>query len=160
CPAHVAPLQSQASLKRPLTAARRPGAQLLRDHRLTRGEAPARPRLAASPLRLYEHRRLIASVPASGRQRRPRRHVPRRLPGIQAAQRVGLSLDEIRGALATLPEDRAPTAAQWERLASSWRPLLDARIRLLESLRDDLNACIGCGCLSLGICRMFNPADR
>jgi MerR family transcriptional regulator, redox-sensitive transcriptional activator SoxR len=127
---------------------------------LTIGETAARSGLAASALRFYEDRQLITSTRTEGNQRRYRRDILRRLAFIQAAQRVGLSLDDIRGALATLPEHRAPTARQWERLASTWKPLLDERIRLLESLRDDLNACIGCGCLSLEICRMFNPADE
>jgi MerR family redox-sensitive transcriptional activator SoxR len=129
------------------------------DDLLTIGETAARSGLATSALRFYEDRGLITSTRNAGNQRRYRRDILRRLAFIQAAQRVGLSLDDIRDALATLPEERAPTARQWERLASRWRPLLDQRIALLESLRDDLNACIGCGCLSLDICRMFNPGD-
>lgn len=130
------------------------------DATISIGEAAERSGLAPSALRFYEERGLITSTRTGGNQRRYRRDVLRRLAFIQAAQRVGLSLEDIREALATLPEDRAPSARQWERLASRWRPLIDERIRLLEALRDDLNACIGCGCLSLGICRLFNPDDR
>ena len=78
---------------------------------------------------------------------------------IRAAQRVGLTLDEIRDALATLPEGHVPHAADWTRLSKSWRPLLDRRIEELERLRDRLDGCIGCGCLSLKSCAMANPND-
>ena len=78
---------------------------------------------------------------------------------MRIAQQVGLSLDEIRAALASLPDNRTPTRHDWERLSASWRPLLDARIALLERLRDDLAGCIGCGCLSLDVCPLYNPGD-
>ena len=78
---------------------------------------------------------------------------------MRIAQQVGLSLDEIRAALASLPDNRTPTRADWERLSASWRPQLDARIALLERLRDDLSGCIGCGCLSLAVCPLYNPGD-
>lgn len=73
---------------------------------------------------------------------------------------MGLSLDEIRDALASLPENRTPTRRDWQRLSAGWRPRLDAQIVLLERLRDRLTGCIGCGCLSLGVCRLANPGDR
>ena len=78
---------------------------------------------------------------------------------MRIAQQVGLSLDEIRTALASLPDNRTPTRQDWERLSSSWRPLLDARMALLERLRDNLSGCIGCGCLSLDVCPLYNPGD-
>jgi len=89
-----------------------------------------------------------------------RRHVLRRLAFISSAQRVGLSLNEIADGLAALPPDRAPTKAQWATLSRGWRRHLDARIAELERLRNDLTACIGCGCLSLQTCRLFNPNDE
>jgi MerR family redox-sensitive transcriptional activator SoxR len=79
---------------------------------------------------------------------------------MRIAQQVGLSLDEIRNALASLPDERTPTRHDWERLSSSWQPLLDARIELLERLRDRLSGCIGCGCLSLDVCPLYNPGDE
>jgi MerR family redox-sensitive transcriptional activator SoxR len=78
---------------------------------------------------------------------------------VRAAQRVGLTLDEIREALGSLPDGRTPTARDWERLSRAWRPLLDARIAELERLRDKLDGCIGCGCLSLKACQLANPHD-
>ncbi len=142
-----------------MSRARRPSGAAGSEY-LTIGEAAERSGLATSALRFYEDRGLIVSTRTEGNQRRYRRDVLRRLAFIQAAQRVGLSLDDVRAALATLPEHRAPTAKQWERMASQWRPLVEERIQLLQSLRDDLDACIGCGCLSLGICRLFNPEDE
>ena len=130
------------------------------DEELTIGTVSERSGLAVSAIRFYEARGLITSTRTSGGQRRFRRDVLRRLGFIAAAQRVGLSLDEIAAALATLPTDTAPTARQWTALSSSWRPLLDGRIRLLEALRDDLDGCIGCGCLSLERCALRNPGDK
>jgi MerR family redox-sensitive transcriptional activator SoxR len=127
---------------------------------LTIGAVAERSGLAVSAIRFYEAKGLITSTRTSGGQRRFRRDVLRRLGFIGAAQRVGLSLDEIAEALARLPADRAPTAKQWTALSSSWRPLLEGRIRLLEALRDDLDSCIGCGCLSLERCALRNPGDR
>jgi MerR family redox-sensitive transcriptional activator SoxR len=130
------------------------------DDLITIGEAAERTGLAPSALRYYEHERLIASVRSAGGQRRYPREVLRRLAFIRIAQRVGLSLEEIRAALATLPERRTPTKADWERLSRSWRPRLDEQIAVLERLRDDLSSCIGCGCLSLKACRLYNEDDR
>ena len=79
---------------------------------------------------------------------------------MRVAQQVGLSLDEIRVALASLPANRTPNHKDWERLSTSWRPRLDAQIRMLERLRDRLDGCIGCGCLSLGFCKLANPDDE
>ncbi len=127
---------------------------------LTIGEVARRSGVAASALRFYEERGLIRSRRSSGGQRRYGRSVLRRLAFVQVAQRVGLTLDEIAHALATLPDDESLTATDWKRLSAAWRPLLDERIRLLEGLRDELDSCIGCGCLSLERCRLRNPGDR
>ncbi|MEW6154349.1 MAG: redox-sensitive transcriptional activator SoxR [Actinomycetota bacterium] len=129
------------------------------EEELAIGAVAERAGMAVSALRFYEDRGLIRSNRSAGGKRHYPRHVLRRLAFIQAAQRVGLSLDEIGRALATLPADHGPTAAEWNRLSASWRPLVDERIRLLEALRDDLDGCIGCGCLSLESCRLRNPGD-
>jgi MerR family redox-sensitive transcriptional activator SoxR len=126
---------------------------------LTIGEVAERADVATSALRFYEREGLISSVRSSGGQRRYQREVLRRVAFIRAAQRVGLTLDEIRQALGTLPEERTPTAADWKRLSRSWRPLLERRIAELERVRDKLDSCIGCGCLSLRICHLLNPDD-
>ena len=127
---------------------------------LTIGELSERSGLATSAIRFYEERGLVASRRTTGNQRRYARATLRRLAFIRTAQRVGLSLDEIETALATLPSNRTPTKADWTRLSRSWRPLLDARIAQLERLRDTLDSCIGCGCLSLQRCRLSNPDDQ
>src|SRR5271154_1568077 len=103
---------------------------------------------------------MVTPTRTAGGQRRFARDALRRIAFIRVAQRVGLTLDEIRAALATLPEQRTPTAADWARLSRSWKSELDERIRLLQSVRDDLSSCIGCGCLSLQACRLYNPDDR
>jgi MerR family redox-sensitive transcriptional activator SoxR len=123
------------------------------------GEVAARSGLAPSALRFYESRGLIRSERSSGRQRLYRRHVLRRVALIRIAQRIGLSLNEVGHALDTLPTDRVPTKADWERLSRSWRRHLDERLETLERLRDELDGCIGCGCLSLRRCRLYNPGD-
>jgi MerR family redox-sensitive transcriptional activator SoxR len=130
-----------------------------RDDRLAIGEVASRSGLAPSAIRFYEAEGLIrAERTPSGRRVFPR-YVLRRLAFISSAQRVGLSLQQIADALAELPPDRAPTKAAWARLSRSWRRGLDDRIEELERLRDDLTSCIGCGCLSLQTCRLFNTAD-
>ena len=126
---------------------------------LTIGEAAERSGVATSALRFYEREGLIEATRSAGGQRRYHRDVLRRVAFIRAAQHVGLSLDEIRDSLASLPDNRTPTAADWEKLSRSWRPLLDERIDELERLRDRLDSCIGCGCLSLRACRLANPGD-
>ncbi|TAG80890.1 MAG: redox-sensitive transcriptional activator SoxR [Betaproteobacteria bacterium] len=123
------------------------------------GEVAARSGIAASALRFYEDEGLIAGARrASGRRQYPK-EVLRRVAFILAAQRVGLSLNEIRSALATLPEKRTPTVDDWAKLSRAWKPLLDARIAAMTQLRDQLSACIGCGCLSLKRCALYNPGD-
>lgn len=130
------------------------------DLELTIGDVAERSGLAVSAIRFYEEKGLVTSTRTSGGQRRFRRDVLRRLGFIQAAQRVGLTLDEIGAALASLPADAGPSGAEWKELSASWRPLLEERIALLLSLRDQLDHCIGCGCLSLERCRLSNPYDR
>jgi len=126
---------------------------------LSIGELSARTGVAPSALRFYEAEGLITADRTSGGQRRYVRETLRRVSFLRIAQQVGLSLDDIRAALASLPDERTPTRADWERLSASWRPMLDARIALLERLRDSLAGCIGCGCLSLQVCPLYNPGD-
>ena len=109
--------------------------------------------------RYYEREGLIAAVRTSGGQRRYDRSVLRRLAFIRAARNIGLTLDEVRQALATLPDGRTPTKADWTRMSRSWRGRIDDQITALERLRDGLDSCIGCGCLSLQRCRLSNPDD-
>jgi len=124
------------------------------------GAVADRSGLAVSALRFYEDRGIITSERTAGGQRRYHRDVLRRLAFISVAQRVGLSLAEIGDALDTLPGNTSPAGDEWAELSSSWRPVLDERIRLLEGLRDQLDSCIGCGCLSLDRCALYNPDDR
>ena len=126
---------------------------------LTIGQLATRGGIAASALRFYESQGLLESSRADHNQRRYDRDALRRVAFIRAAQRVGLSLDEIKQALDSLPEGRTPTAADWESLAGGWQAQIAERIRLLERLRDDLGSCIGCGCLSLENCALYNPDD-
>jgi MerR family redox-sensitive transcriptional activator SoxR len=129
------------------------------DDILSIGDVAARAGVAPSALRFYEREGLIAAERNAGGQRRYHREVLRRIAFIRAAQRVGLTLDEILTSLATLPEERTPTVKDWQRLSASWRPLLDRRIAEMEALRDRLTSCIGCGCLSLRSCALSNPGD-
>jgi MerR family redox-sensitive transcriptional activator SoxR len=123
------------------------------------GEVAKRSGLAVSALHFYERRGLIRSVRSAGNQRRYARDVLRRLAVIRVAQRVGVPLEAIRLAFAGLPDERTPTRAEWARMSAAWRGELDARIRDLQHLRDQLTDCIGCGCLSLRRCRLSNPGD-
>ncbi len=127
---------------------------------LTIGAMSERTGVAPSALRFYEAEGLIHANRSTGGQRRYARGIVRRVSFIRVAQHVGLSLDEIREALASLPDNRTPTAKDWERLATTWRPRIDSQIAMLERLRDRLARCIGCGCLSLGYCKILNPDDR
>jgi MerR family redox-sensitive transcriptional activator SoxR len=123
------------------------------------GAVSERTGVAASALRFYESEGLIHASRSPGGQRQFHRDTIRRVSFIRVAQQVGLTLDEIREALASLPERRTPTHKDWARLSASWRPRLDEQIAVLERLRDRLDQCIGCGCLSLGVCRLANPGD-
>ena len=126
---------------------------------LTVGQLAERAGVATSAIRFYESRGLIRSQRTTGNQRRYVKSELRRVAFIRTAQRVGLSLDEIGEALATLPENRVPTKADWSRLSRAWRPRLDEQIARIERLRDQLDSCIGCGCLSLRNCALRNPQD-
>jgi MerR family transcriptional regulator, redox-sensitive transcriptional activator SoxR len=126
---------------------------------LTVSEVAYRSGFAPSALRFYEREGLIRATRTSGNQRRFERGVLRRLAFIRAARNVGLSLEEVASALATLPDGRTPTRADWSRLSRTWRQRLDDQIGALERLRDGLDSCIGCGCLSLKKCAMQNPSD-
>jgi len=124
------------------------------------GEVAERCGIATSALRFYERQGLIRSVRSAGNQRRYHRDELRRIAFIKVAQQVGLSLDEVAESLATLPADRSPNKHDWERLSRAWRDRLDHQLALLQGLRDELDSCIGCGCLSLRSCRLYNPDDR
>jgi MerR family transcriptional regulator, redox-sensitive transcriptional activator SoxR len=126
---------------------------------LSVGQVAARAGLAPSAVRWYEQQGLISSSRTAGGARRYPRSVLRRLAFVRAAQNVGLSLAEIRAALGTLPEGRTPTAGDWTRLSAGWRARLDEQIAALTQLRDGLDSCIGCGCLSLDRCALSNPGD-
>ena len=115
--------------------------------------------VATSALRYYEREGLVHSERTDGGQRRFHRDELRRIAFVRVAQRVGLTLEEIRDALGTLPSNRTPTKADWEQLSRSWRPRLDEQISVLERLRDELTSCIGCGCLSLKTCGLYNHGD-
>jgi MerR family redox-sensitive transcriptional activator SoxR len=126
---------------------------------LSVGQMAERSGVAVSTLHFYERKGLIRSHRSSGNQRRYRRDTLRKLAVIRIAQRMGMPLETIREALARLPDERAPTLADWRRLSSAWRAELDERIVQLQQLRDQLTDCIGCGCLSLQRCRLRNPGD-
>lgn len=127
--------------------------------RFTVGEIAERAGVATSALRFYEDEGLIHADRNDAGHRRYHADVLRRVSFIRTAQRVGLSLAEIREALESLPNHRTPTAKDWDRLAASWRPRLDEQIALLTRMRNQLDDCIGCGCLSLTSCGLWNPDD-
>ncbi|MGH8775486.1 MAG: redox-sensitive transcriptional activator SoxR [Jiangellaceae bacterium] len=128
--------------------------------RLTIGELAARSGASTSALRFYEARGLLSPGRTSGGHRIYARSTLRRVAFVRAAQRVGLTLEEIRAALDTLPKARTPTAEDWTGLSRSWQSRLDRRIAELQRLRDELGECIGCGCLSLRTCHLYNPDDQ
>ncbi len=126
---------------------------------LSIGDLSERSDVAPSALRFYEDAGLIESTRTEGGQRRYLRETLRRVAFIRIAQKVGLSLDEIRTSLASLPRSRTPTKADWARLSQAWRPRLDEHVAMLTRLRDQLDECIGCGCLSLRACALYNADD-
>ena len=126
---------------------------------LTISEVGRRSGFAASALRYYEDQGLIESTRSDGGRRRYQRGVLRQLAFIRAAGNIGLTLAEIREELDQLPRGRTPTKADWHRISRHWRTRLDDRIAALERLRDGLDSCIGCGCLSLKHCAFANPQD-
>ena len=127
---------------------------------LSIGDVAKRTGVEQSALRFYEAEGLIAAQRTAGGQRRFARDVLRRIAFIRVAQRVGLSLAEIRDALSKLPDRRTPTPRDWDRLSTAWHARLDEQIAVLEQLRDNLTSCIGCGCLSFSTCALNNPRDR
>ncbi|MGI9015810.1 MAG: redox-sensitive transcriptional activator SoxR [Euzebya sp.] len=126
---------------------------------LTVSDVATRSGFAPSALRFYERKGLVTAHRSTGGQRRYHRDVLRRLAFIAAAKHVGLTLEEIAQALEQLPQSRTPTKADWTRISRGWRARLDTEIHAIEKLRDGLDGCIGCGCLSLQRCRMSNPDD-
>lgn len=126
---------------------------------LSVGEIARRSGFAESAVRYYDKLGLVSASRTAGGQRRFERSMLRRLAFIRAARNVGLSLEEIAAALASLPAGRTPTKADWTRLSRGWRQRLDDQITALIALRDGLDSCIGCGCLSLQRCAISNPAD-
>jgi MerR family transcriptional regulator, redox-sensitive transcriptional activator SoxR len=127
---------------------------------LTIGELAARAGVSVPTVRYYEERGIIRSERTTGNQRRFPRHTLRRLAVVAAGQRVGMSLGEIGDALAELPAERAPTQREWTVMSRHWATIVAARIRVLQALQSSLDGCIGCGCLSLGRCVLFNPNDE
>ena len=126
---------------------------------LTVGQLAARSGVAVSTLHFYEAEGLISARRTAGNQRRYPRHMLRRVAFIRASQGAGIPLRQIKAALDQLPDGRTPTRRDWERLSGAWRRDLDDRITRLQHLRDRLTGCIGCGCLSLGLCKLMNPDD-
>lgn len=127
---------------------------------LTIGEVAGRSGVAVSAIRFYESKGLIQSRRSEGNHRLYPRHVLRRIAVIKVAQRTGMSLDAIREALTGLPDCRMPTKEDWTRLSRAWKAELEDRIERLMRLRDQLDQCIGCGCLSISDCPLRNPDDR
>lgn len=127
---------------------------------LTVGQLAARSGVTVSAIHFYEARGLIKGWRTPGNQRRYQREVLRRVAIIKVAQRVGIPLGAIQGALSSLPKGRAPTARDWAALSAGWRADLDDRIARLTKLRNQLTSCIGCGCLSLEACPLYNPGDQ
>jgi MerR family redox-sensitive transcriptional activator SoxR len=127
--------------------------------RVTIGELARRAGVATSALRYYEQLGLISSQRTAGGQRRYARATLRRVAFIRAAQTVGLSLDEVCAALARLPDERTPNKTDWNKVSAAWIRRIDERIAELHQLRTTLDSCVGCGCLSLRTCRLYNPDD-
>jgi MerR family redox-sensitive transcriptional activator SoxR len=127
---------------------------------LSIGQLATRTGLSVSAIRFYEARGLIAPMRNSGKQRRFPRSDIRRLSFVLIAQRIGLSIEEIRALLAGLPQGRTPTVKDWDAISRGFRRELDTRIEALTRMRDNLDGCIGCGCLSLKKCQLYNPEDR
>lgn len=127
---------------------------------LSVGEVAKRSGVAVSALHFYEAQGLIASLRSNGNQRRYPRGMLRRIALIKVAQRTGIPLAEIKQALSALPMNKPVSPEDWQRLSEGWRESLDARIRTLTALRDQLNDCIGCGCLSMQDCPLRNPQDK
>ncbi|MEM9627940.1 MAG: redox-sensitive transcriptional activator SoxR [Pseudomonadota bacterium] len=130
------------------------------DDLLSIGELADRTGLAVSAIRYYEAEGLVAAARNAGGHRRFRRSDIRRLSFVLIAQQFGFSIEQIRTQLQTLPDERTPTKKDWAKISRGFRRTLDAKLATLERLRDHLDGCIGCGCLSLQRCRLYNPDDR
>ncbi|EKO3929507.1 redox-sensitive transcriptional activator SoxR [Vibrio fluvialis] len=126
---------------------------------MTVGEVAQRAGVKVSTLHFYEQKGLIHSWRNAGNQRRYHRNVLRRIAVIKAAQMVGLTLEEVAESLADLPKHQAPSRQEWEQMASNWNAMLEHRIEQLKALQKDLGGCIGCGCLSMESCAIYNPQD-
>ena len=126
----------------------------------TVGKVAKRCGVKISTLHFYERKGLIQSTRNAGNQRRYKADVLRRVSVIKAAQKMGIGLKAIKQAFETLPDQRTPTAKDWEKLSTTWRGELNARIAYLERLRDSLTGCIGCGCLSMKNCPIYNEEDK
>ena len=126
----------------------------------TVGKVAQRCGVKVSTLHFYEHKGLIQSTRNAGNQRRYKSDVVRRVSVIKAAQKMGISLEAILHAFGTLPKQRTPTAKDWEKLSKNWQAELDGRIAYLQRLRDSLTGCIGCGCLSMKNCPIYNDSDK
>ena len=133
--------------------------ELMAERELTVGQVAGRSGIAVSALHFYEVEGLISSRRTTGNQRRYPREILRRVAFIRASQGVGIPLRRIKAVLDQLPGGRTPTRRDWERLSATWRDDLDQRIIGLQHLRDRLSGCIGCGCLSLQLCKLVNPDD-
>ena len=133
---------------------------MLETKALTIGDLAARTGLSVSAIRFYEDKGLVESFRSSGGQRRFLRSDIRRLSFVLIAQKLGLSIGEIQRQLARLPHGRTPTQSDWTRIGKAMRGVIDTRIAELERTRDRLDGCIGCGCLSLKKCALYNPEDR
>lgn len=127
---------------------------------LSIGELASRTGLSVSAIRFYEKRGLISPDRNAGNQRRYDRADIRRLSFILIAQQIGLSIDQINDVMTSLPGNRTPTKADWSKISRKFRKTLDQRIAMMERMRDRLDGCIGCGCLSLRACQLYNPDDE
>ncbi|QOL24570.1 redox-sensitive transcriptional activator SoxR [Thalassotalea sp. LPB0316] len=127
---------------------------------LSVGKVAKRCGIKVSTLHFYEEKGLIRSWRNQGNQRRYKPDVMRRISVIKAAQKMGVSLDDVQQALSSLPNNRTPDKQDWQKLSKRWHQLLDNRIKALEVLRDSISSCIGCGCLSLSTCPIYNPEDE
>ena len=131
-----------------------------RTAKLSVGEVAKRSGVNVSTLHFYEDKKLISAVRNAGNQRRYFKDVLRRIAVIKAAQKVGISLNDIQRAISFLPTDKAPNKKDWEKLSKQWNKQLEQKINELTALRDKMTSCIGCGCLSLKACPLYNPDDE
>ena len=127
---------------------------------LSIGDLAVRTGLSVSAIRFYERKGLVTPDRNDGNQRRYEGSDIRRLSFILIAQQIGLTIDQIKDVMASLPEGRTPTKADWSKISRRFRKTLDARIAMMQRMRDNLDGCIGCGCLSLKVCQLYNPADK